>query len=135
MLRGRNPDVAVDLRRASPTYGKSVTEELSARNRKQLLVPTPTQSAPEIRAMKTRALMPAPLLSSASELYLIQHAVHAVMVEQCGWRAVAKPEAIHRLERHAGVRGGFTKLHAELLLGARRERIAARGLAIRRDRA
>lgn len=39
VLRGRILDVAVDLRRASPTYGKWVAEELSAENRKQLLVP------------------------------------------------------------------------------------------------
>ena len=39
VLRGRILDVAVDLRRASPTYGKWVAEELSAQNRKQLLVP------------------------------------------------------------------------------------------------
>jgi len=39
VLRGRILDVAVDLRRASPTYGRWVAEELSAQNRKQLLVP------------------------------------------------------------------------------------------------
>jgi dTDP-4-dehydrorhamnose 3,5-epimerase len=39
VLRGRILDVAVDLRRASPTYGQWVAEELSAQNRKQLLVP------------------------------------------------------------------------------------------------
>jgi len=39
VIRGRILDVAVDLRRASPTYGKWVAEELSAQNRKQLLVP------------------------------------------------------------------------------------------------
>ena len=39
VIRGRALDVAVDLRRASPTYGKWVAEELSAQNRKQLLVP------------------------------------------------------------------------------------------------
>jgi dTDP-4-dehydrorhamnose 3,5-epimerase len=39
VLRGRILDIAVDLRRASPTYGKWVAEELSAQNRKQLLVP------------------------------------------------------------------------------------------------
>jgi dTDP-4-dehydrorhamnose 3,5-epimerase len=39
VLRGRILDVAVDLRRASPTYGKWVAEELSAQNRKQLLIP------------------------------------------------------------------------------------------------
>ena len=39
VLRGRIFDVAVDLRRNSPSYGKWVGEELSAENRKQLLVP------------------------------------------------------------------------------------------------
>lgn len=40
VIRGRVLDVAVDLRCASPTYGKWVAEELSAHNRKQFLVPT-----------------------------------------------------------------------------------------------
>lgn len=39
VVRGRVFDVAVDLRRASPTYGRWVSAELSAQNRKQLLVP------------------------------------------------------------------------------------------------
>ena len=39
VVRGRVIDVAVDLRRSSPTYGKWVAEELSADNGKQLLVP------------------------------------------------------------------------------------------------
>jgi len=39
VLRGRIVDVAVDLRRSSPTYGRWVAEELSAENRKQMLVP------------------------------------------------------------------------------------------------
>ena len=39
VLRGRILDVAVDLRRSSPSYGRWVAEELSAENGKQLLVP------------------------------------------------------------------------------------------------
>lgn len=39
VTRGRILDVAVDLRRSSPTYGKHVTVELSAENWKQILVP------------------------------------------------------------------------------------------------
>jgi dTDP-4-dehydrorhamnose 3,5-epimerase len=39
VVRGHILDVAVDLRRASPTYGHWVSEELSAENRKQLLLP------------------------------------------------------------------------------------------------
>lgn len=38
-VRGRIWDVAVDLRRGSPTYGKSVGAELSAENGRQLFVP------------------------------------------------------------------------------------------------
>lgn len=39
VLKGRIHDVAVDLRRSSPSYGKWVAMELSANNCKQLLVP------------------------------------------------------------------------------------------------
>jgi dTDP-4-dehydrorhamnose 3,5-epimerase len=39
VLRGSILDVAVDLRRSSPTYGKWTAEKLSATDGKQLLVP------------------------------------------------------------------------------------------------
>ncbi|WP_264525312.1 dTDP-4-dehydrorhamnose 3,5-epimerase [Flavobacterium sp. N502536] len=39
VLEGEIVDVAVDLRRDSPTYGKSFSVLLSAENKKQLLVP------------------------------------------------------------------------------------------------
>lgn len=39
VLRGRILDVAVDIRRASPTYGRWVAEEISAERWNQILVP------------------------------------------------------------------------------------------------
>ena len=39
ILRGRVLDVAVDLRRSSPSYGRHVAVELSTENGRQLLVP------------------------------------------------------------------------------------------------
>src|ERR1700722_14412450 len=39
VLQGRILDIAVDLRRNSPTYGQHVSVELSDENQRQLLVP------------------------------------------------------------------------------------------------
>ena len=39
VLRGEILDVVVDIRKGSPTYGKCYSELLSAKNKKQLLVP------------------------------------------------------------------------------------------------
>lgn len=39
VLEGRIIDVAVDIRKGSPTYGKAFAIELTAENKKQLLVP------------------------------------------------------------------------------------------------
>ena len=39
VIRGRVLDVAVDLRKGSPTFGRHVACELSGRNRRQLFIP------------------------------------------------------------------------------------------------
>lgn len=39
VIQGRVLDVAVDIRKGSPTFGKHVTVELSGENKRQLLVP------------------------------------------------------------------------------------------------
>lgn len=39
VLKGKILDVVVDIRKGSPTYGKAVTQKLSAKNKKQLFIP------------------------------------------------------------------------------------------------
>ncbi|MGL5919542.1 MAG: dTDP-4-dehydrorhamnose 3,5-epimerase, partial [Bacteroidales bacterium] len=39
VVQGKVLDVAVDMRKGSPTFGKSVTVELSAENKRQFFVP------------------------------------------------------------------------------------------------
>jgi dTDP-4-dehydrorhamnose 3,5-epimerase len=39
VLRGKISDVVVDIRKGSPTYGKSYCKVLSAKNKRQLFIP------------------------------------------------------------------------------------------------
>jgi hypothetical protein len=52
-----------------------------------------------------------------------------IVVEQRCGGAMAEPEAVDGLERHAAIQCGLAKPHAELFLGARCQRVAAGGLA------
>src|SRR5262245_47159006 len=49
-------------------------------------------------------------------------------VEDRGWRPGAKAETTNRFERNDAVGSGVAERDAEPLLGARRDRVAARGL-------
>ncbi len=40
VLKGKILDVVVDIRKGSPTYGKVFTQKLSAKNKKQLFIPS-----------------------------------------------------------------------------------------------
>lgn len=39
VIKGRALDIAVDIRRGSPTFGQYISVELSAQNKKQMLIP------------------------------------------------------------------------------------------------
>ncbi len=56
VLRGEILDVVVDLRKGSPTYGKSCSEILSAKNKKQLLVPKGFAHGFSVLSEKTEVL-------------------------------------------------------------------------------
>ena len=56
VLRGEILDVVVDIRKSSPTYGKSYSEVLSAKNKKQLLVPKGFAHGFSVLSEKTEVL-------------------------------------------------------------------------------
>ncbi|OSZ77319.1 dTDP-4-dehydrorhamnose 3,5-epimerase [Chitinophagaceae bacterium IBVUCB2] len=56
VLRGEILDVVVDIRKGSPTYGKSFSEVLSAKNKKQLLVPKGFAHGFSVLSEKTEVL-------------------------------------------------------------------------------
>lgn len=56
VLRGEILDVVVDIRKGSPTYGKCYSEILSAKNKKQLLVPKGFAHGFSVLSEKTEVL-------------------------------------------------------------------------------
>ncbi len=56
VLRGEILDVVVDIRKGSPTYGKVYSEILSAKNKKQLLVPKGFAHGFSVLSEKTEVL-------------------------------------------------------------------------------
>lgn len=56
VLRGKILDVVVDLRKGSPTYAKSYSEVLSAKNKKQLLIPKGFAHGFSVLSEKTEVL-------------------------------------------------------------------------------
>lgn len=56
VLRGEILDVVVDIRKGSPTYGKSHSEVLSAKSKKQLLVPKGFAHGFSVLSEKTEVL-------------------------------------------------------------------------------
>lgn len=56
VLRGEILDVVVDIRKGSPTYGKCYSEVLSAKNKKQLLVPKGFAHGFSVLSEKTEVL-------------------------------------------------------------------------------
>ncbi len=56
VLRGEILDVVVDIRKGSPTYGKVYSEILSAKNKKQLLIPKGFAHGFSVLSEKTEVL-------------------------------------------------------------------------------